>query len=119
MGEPENDVAVLRIVVQPGGKMMLPKANKSSRSSEEDDGVTKINRSMYLVEGGHDGRTGNIQIDGQTIRTPRVCITMDATKDVSLELPIDATTPTEFLVLQGPFVMNTEQEIRQTFSDYR
>mmetsp|Transcript_48921 Transcript_48921/g.52828 ORF Transcript_48921/g.52828 Transcript_48921/m.52828 type:complete len:420 (+) Transcript_48921:175-1434(+) len=128
--EPENDVAVLRIVVQPGGKMMLPKANTSSSSSEEDDGVTQINRSMYLVEGGHDGRTGNIQIDGQTIRTPRVCITMDATKDVSLELPIEATTPTEFLVLQGkpieepvvqhgPFVMNTEQEIRQTFSDYR
>merc|ERR1712166_755314 len=112
--------------------MVLPKATKSSSSSssEEENVLTKINRSMYLVEGGNDGRIGNIQIDGQTLRTSRVCLTMDATKDVSIELPIEATTPTEFLVLQGkpikepvvqhgPFVMNTDQEIHQTFSDYQ
>lgn len=113
--DPENDVAVLRIVVNPGGKMVLPKANK---------GEEGVNRAMYLVEG-LDG----IKIDGKVV-DEKVFLTLDATKDTSLELPANAKTSTEFLVLQGrpinepvvqhgPFVMNTQQEIRQAFFDYQ
>jgi len=113
--DPDNDVAVLRIVVKPGGKMVLPKANK---------GEQRVNRTMYLLDG-LDG----VEIDGQIVNQ-KVCMTLDATKDVSVELPRKAQDATEFLVLQGrpidepvvkhgPFVMNTEQEVRQAFSDYR
>lgn len=113
--DPNNDVAVLRIVVKPGGKMVLPKANKGEHG---------VNRTMYLVEG-LDG----IKIDGKIVNA-KVCMTLDATKDVSIELPDVAENDTEFLVLQGrpigepvaqhgPFVMNTEQEIRQAFLDYQ
>jgi len=112
---PDNDVAVLRIVVKPGGKMVLPRANKGEQG---------VNRTMYLLDG-LDG----IKIDGKIVNR-KVCITLDATKDVSLELPSEAQDATEFLVLQGrpidepvvqhgPFVMNTELEIRQAFYDYQ
>ena len=113
--DPENDVAVMRIVIKPGGKMVLPKANK---------GEEGVNRTMYLLDG-LDG----IKVDGKIVKQ-KVCMTLDATKDVSLELPHEAEVATEFLVLQGrpidepvaqhgPFVMNTQQEIRQAFYDYQ
>jgi len=112
---PDNDVAVLRIVLKPGGKMVLPRANK---------GEEGVNRTMYLLDG-LDG----VRVDGNVVKQ-KVCITLDATKDVSIELPREAQDVTEFLVLQGrpidepvvqhgPFVMNTHQEIRQAFSDYQ
>merc|ERR1712157_564211 len=112
---PDNDVAVLRIVVKPGGKMVLPKANKSEEG---------VNRMMYLLDG-LDG----IKVDGNTVNK-KVCMTLDSTKDISIELPLEADQATEFLVLQGkpinepvvqhgPFVMNTRQEIRQAFFDYQ
>lgn len=113
--DPDNDVAVLRIVIKPGGKMVLPKANK---------GEEGVNRMMYLLDG-LDG----VKIDGKSVNE-KVCMTLDSTKDISLELPSDAQHATEFLVLQGrpieepvvqhgPFVMNTEQEIMQAFYDYQ
>lgn len=113
--DPENDVAVLRVVVKPGGKIIIPKAHKGEQG---------VNRSMYLVDG-LDG----IKIDGKIV-DQKVCMTLDATKDTSLELPSEAETATEFLILQGrpidepvvqhgPFVMNTQQEIRQCFFDYQ
>jgi len=111
----DNDVAVLRIVVKPGGKMVLPKAKK---------GEEGVNRTIYLLDG-LDG----VEIDGNIVNK-KVCITLDATKDVSIELSHEAQDATEFLVLQGrpidepvvqhgPFVMNTQNEIRQAFYDYQ
>jgi len=122
--DPENDVAVMRVVVQPGGSMVLPKANKGGNVEESADGDIQINRTLYLVEG-LDG----IRIDGKIVKQ-KVCITLDAGKDTTLELPGTADTATEFLLLQGrainepvaqhgPFVMNTHQEIRQAFFDYQ
>ena len=81
----ENDVGVLHIEVQPGGKMVLPKANNS-----------KSNRSMYLIE----GADGQVKVDGKVV-SEKVCLTLDATKDVPIELPATAKEATEFLVLQG------------------
>jgi len=113
--DPENDVAILRIVVKPGGKMVLPKAIKGEQG---------VNRMMYLLDG-----LGGVKIDGKIVKQ-KVCITLDSTKDVSIELHDEAQDATEFLVLQGrpidepvaqhgPFVMNTQQEIRQAFYDYQ
>lgn len=112
---PENDVAVLRIVVKPGGKIVLPRARKGEQG---------VNRTMYLLDG-LDG----VKIDGKIVKK-KVCMTLDATKDVSLALSHEAQDASEFLLLQGkpidepvvqhgPFVMNTENEIRQAFFDYQ
>ncbi len=112
--DPENDVAVLHICLKPGGKLVLPKANKQGR----------INRSLYLVEGYDYGvHVGNEQIQD------KVVLEMDSSNDVQLHLPESALGPCEFLLLQGkpidepvaqhgPFVMNTWAEISQAFDDY-
>lgn len=100
--------------MKPGGEMILPRANRGKQG---------VNRVMYLLDG-LDG----VKIDGEVVGE-KVCITLDSTRDVSLELPRGARDTTEFLVLQGrpikepvvqhgPFVMNTEEEIRQAFYDY-
>lgn len=120
--DPENDVAVLHIAVQPGGKVSIPKANK--------DGV---NRTMYLVER-HENC--EVNIDGK-VMTNNTFLELDATKEFSVEVTnIDGNgdtshqTKTEFLLLQGkpinepvaqhgPFVMNTRSEIQDAFLDYQ
>ncbi|KAL3806515.1 hypothetical protein ACHAXA_002557 [Cyclostephanos tholiformis] len=126
--DPENDVAILHIVISPGGELILPRANR--------DGV---NRSLYLIE----GHTNGVKVDGRVI-SERACLDMDSTRDVLIENPTSTTSEgsandddddfngrrAEFLLLQGrpigepvashgPFVMNTYAEIDDAISDYR
>jgi redox-sensitive bicupin YhaK (pirin superfamily) len=69
------------------------------------------------------------QVDG-TLIDQKVVLTLKADHPVDLELATTATSPVEFLLLQGrpigepvaqhgPFVMNTQSEIRQAFADYQ
>jgi redox-sensitive bicupin YhaK (pirin superfamily) len=112
-----NDVALVHITIQPGGTFTLPKAHEST-----------VNRSLFYIEG-----NAGMLVDGKKIGKGQSFV-LDPTKDVELKLPEDAAsstnTPGEFLWMQGkpieepvaqygPFVMNTEEEIRQAFSDYR
>ena len=108
--DPENDVAIFNIKLAPGGKLVIPKANK--------DGV---NRTMYLVEGHENG----VKVDSKAMKE-NVYLELDATREVTIELPPSANNDdgnlvqtTEFLILQGkpinepvaqhgPFVMNTK-----------
>lgn len=112
--DPENDVAILHISVQPGGKLSLPKANK--------DGAQ---RSLYLIE----GHGNDVKVDAKIV-SEKVNLTLDASVDVFIEMPESAKTQSEFLLLQGkpigepvaqhgPFVMNTQEEIRHAFMDYQ
>lgn len=112
--DPANDVAVMHIVMQPGSSLVVPRAKLGG----------DINRTLFYVEG-----QGNVmKIDGEAIEE-KVTVTVDAAVDVSLHLSHDATTPGEFLLLQGrpigepvaqhgPFVMNKDDEIFQAFLDY-
>lgn len=112
---PENDVAVFHIKLQPGGSLTIPAAN----------GGTRINRSLYHIEG-----AGNVtRVAGQLIDT-KVALDVDAGQSLEVELAISASEPCELLLLQGrpigepvaqhgPFVMNSQEEIRQAFTDYQ
>lgn len=116
---PNNDVAVLHVIIRPGGSLVIPRSNE--------DGV---NRSLYLIE----GHESNVKVDGKVINE-KVCLTMDSTKDISIELDEQEQVHHEeeevqFLLLQGkpidepvaqhgPFVMNTQSEIRDAFMDYQ
>jgi redox-sensitive bicupin YhaK (pirin superfamily) len=113
--DPNHDVAVLHIAVQPGGKLTLPVAHQGA----------SVNRSLFYIEGG----SNEMKVDGKEI-SARVVVNVKADQELELELSESATSPGEFLLLQGkpiqepvaqhgPFVMNTQAEIRQAFMDYQ
>lgn len=108
-----NDVAVILLTIQPGGKLTLPKSN-----------IEGINRSLYLMEGYDEG----VQI-GDKLISRKVVLDMDASESIELSLSENATNTCEILLLQGkaidepvaqhgPFVMNTREEISRAFDDY-
>jgi redox-sensitive bicupin YhaK (pirin superfamily) len=112
-GDEVNDVALVHISIQPGGKFTLPKAHEPT-----------VNRSLFYIEG-----NSGILVDGERVKQ-KVSLVMDPTRDVEIEVPEDHEDTAEFLWMQGkpieepvaqygPFVMNTQDEIRQAFTDYR
>lgn len=109
--DPENDVAIFHITIQPGGNLTLPKSLREG-----------VSRSVYLIEG------GGAMIHGKQVAT-RSKVDLDASQEVEVSVGSNASQPTEFLLLQGkpiaepvaqhgPFVMNTRAEIEQAFRDY-
>ncbi len=71
-------------------------------------------------------RGTSLQTCGQSVPA-NTALTLEAGADIELQ---NGESPSEFLLLQGmpigepvaqygPFVMNTEQEIQQTFRDYQ
>jgi len=112
---PDHDVAILHMSIQPGGQLTLPPAHKGN----------EVNRSLFYIEGGSQ----QMKVDGQEINE-KVVLQVRPDQEVKLELSESATRPGEFLLLQGkpiaepvaqhgPFVMNTRQEIQQAFMDYQ
>ncbi len=104
----DNHVAVWNVKMEAGAILTLPASAHG------------LNRMLYFYQG--DETT----INGQQSRAMNG---YQLVSDQSIEL-IAGTQPCEFLLLQGkpinepiaqygPFVMNTEQEIRQAFADYR
>ncbi|MFZ2308661.1 MAG: pirin family protein [Rhodoferax sp.] len=107
--QPESDLAIWTIRMEPGARWTLPAANGAG-----------TRRMLYFFQG------SALTIAGHSV-PPGTAIELAATQEVELVGGADAT---ELLVLQGhpigepvaqygPFVMNTEAEIRQAFADYR
>ncbi|HEY9028010.1 MAG TPA: pirin family protein [Burkholderiaceae bacterium] len=106
----EADVAIWTLRLQPGARWTLPAAaNAAAR------------RKLYFFAG------GAVRVAGEAI-TQHAAIELRAARAV--ELVNTGSDLVEFLLLQGrpigepvaqygPFVMNTEAELRQAFEDYR
>ena len=106
--DPENQVNILLVKMQAGSTFKFAAAR------------TKTNRSLYLFEG------KGVSINGQSV-TGKQAVFLDQSQELIVEAKSDGT---EFLILEGkpigepvvqhgPFVMNTKQEIMQTFHDYQ
>jgi len=105
--DPENEVAVWNIHVEADSSFIVPKANRA------------VNRTLYFYEG------SEIEIDRRFIK-PNFGIELDASQEVKINTG-DATAhllmlqgkPIEEPVVQhGPFVMNTQEEIRDAMREY-
>jgi len=104
----ENEVCILTVKMEPGAEWTIPPASHQAR------------RTIYFFKG-----------DRATIEG--VSIDSSNSAEVKCNIPltlINGSKESEFLILQarpigepvvqhGPFVMNTEEEIRNAFSDYR
>ena len=104
----EADVALWHVVLEPGSAWTMPAARN-------DDSI----RVLYVFDG--DGLTVEGEtVDGSTgvVVDARRAIELASSGHVEL-LMMQARPIGEPVAQQGPFVMNTEAEIRQAFADYR
>jgi redox-sensitive bicupin YhaK (pirin superfamily) len=110
--DPANEVGVFHIIVKPGGMLTIPPMINPA-----------CKRSVYFIEG------DKAMISGETFKE-KVYIEADASKAMTLSHPGMEGENVEYLVLQGlaigepvaqhgPFVMNTQAEIRECFTDYQ
>ena len=106
-GDPANHVAIWTIVLSAGARWLLPATEPG------------LSRNLYLYRG------VSLSIAGHEI-TPLHKVALQSDADVELQ---NGDTESRLLLLQGrpinepvaqygPFVMNTNDEIRQTFKDY-
>jgi len=104
-----SDLAIWTLRMEPGAQWVVPAATG--------DGTR---RKLYFFAG------VQITVDGQTVP---VGSSIEVRAGAALEL-VNGNEPAELLMLQGrpigepvaqygPFVMNTEQELRQAFEDYQ
>lgn len=106
--DPQNEVSIWTIKMQAGSKWIIPSA------SEE------VNRNIYFYKG------DSISIDG-TMILPANSIEVKASSELHIEnsnaesylVLLQGKPINEPIVQYGPFVMNTQGEIRQTFIDYQ
>ncbi|CAN5371264.1 pirin family protein [soil metagenome] len=102
----DSDLAIWTIKLQPGASWTLPPAKPGT------------NRILYLF-------AGAAQIADQAVATntgvqvkPEAAITIVATAETEI-LVLQGKPIGEPVAQHGPFVMNTQQEIQQAFSDYQ
>lgn len=111
--DPKNDVGVFVIVLPPGGsKFILPPCQYGN----------EINRYAYLTEG------KGVKVSGTKIPAQKY---VDLHGNMSVEfVNLHPEEQAEILILQGrpinepiaqrgPFVMNTNEELAESFSEYR
>lgn len=108
--EPGSDLAILTLRMAPGARWTLPATPHAG-----------TRRQLYFFQG------TQLRIAGQPVP---VASAVELRADQDAELVNNGETPAELLLLQGrpigepvvqygPFVMNTQAEIQQTFADYR
>jgi len=106
--DPKNEVSIWTIKMQAGCKWTIPSANE------------EVNRNIYFYRG------DSISIDGTKI-LPNNCVEVKASAELHIEnsnseshlVLLQGKPINEPIVQYGPFVMNTQGEIRQTFIDYQ
>jgi len=106
--DPANQVAVWLIKMQAGSKLRLPTADEN------------VNRSIYFYKG------GSLQLDEKQMREdqgadlmPDQNVFIQNGPEEAHLLLLQGKPMNEPVVQQGPFVMNTQQEIFEAIQDYQ
>ncbi|MBR9920696.1 MAG: pirin family protein [Bacteroidetes bacterium] len=106
--DPSNEVGVMTIEMEAGAEWTLPKATPG------------LNRTLYFYKG------QKLQVEGTDV-SPYHLIELDSSEEVNLKatgenaslLLLQGKPINEPVVQHGPFVMNTQAEIQETFQEYR
>ena len=105
---PENNVDIWTIKMEPGADWILPETDKEA------------GRTLYFHRG------GSIRVDGVEVKVghaitlkPDVSLAIESVDSENLLLMLQGNSINEPVVQYGPFVMNTQEEIRQAFYDYQ
>lgn len=106
--DPESDVAIWVISIEQDNTWVLPRTKETS------------NRTLYFFDG------GSLEIGGETLREKKVLL-MKPDEDVTITargsaaqlLLLQGRPISEPVAQHGPFVMNTQAEIRQAMMDYQ
>ncbi|WP_124981526.1 pirin family protein [Nonlabens xiamenensis] len=107
--DPKNGVMVLVVEMEPQAELLLPKVD-----------LPEVHRTLYFYKG------QELIIDDKSLKSG-LSISVEPSQDLIIKNGAEAS---EILVLQGkpinepvaqhgPFVMNTQQEIQEAFSDYQ
>ncbi len=105
---PENAVAIWNIQIKADSEFVLPKA------------TTGMNRTLYFFSGDeiHIG-TRKINVNFGLDLDPLQEVVITVGKKNAQFLLLQGRPINEPVVQQGPFVMNTQEEIQQAFEEYR
>ena len=106
---PENGVSVFTVKMEAGANWTLPATNNN-----------EIKRTLYFYKG------DRMMIEGKTVGHNHL-VYLKSDEDISLKngdadayiLILEGKPINEPVAQYGPFVMNTEAEIKEAFSDYR
>ncbi len=106
--DPSNEVAIWRIRMEAGARWTLPMASAG------------VSRSLYFFSG------SSLEINGEKFQehkafeiSPDAEVTLTAGKEEAYLLLLQGMPIGDPIVQYGPFVMNTEAEIRQAMIDYQ
>ena len=106
--DPLNNISVLVIEMQANAKWILPKASKG------------LNSALYFYKGSEILLNGNkVSSYQQAILESNVDIEIQNGDAIAYMLFLRGKPINEPVVQYGPFVMNTEEEIRETFNDFQ
>jgi redox-sensitive bicupin YhaK (pirin superfamily) len=106
--DPENHVAIWVITMEPGAEWELPSAHVSAHRHLYFYRGDSLRAEDASLASGH-----GFAVDSGTK------LSLTAGKEEACFLLLQGKPIGEPVVQYGPFVMNTEQEIRQAFDDYR
>ncbi|MGE5382374.1 MAG: pirin family protein [Omnitrophica WOR_2 bacterium] len=106
--DPDNEVSILRIEMEPSGTFIIPPASST------------VNRMLFFYLG------KDIKINDEWIEShhsvdlnPEIGIIINNGDQKSELMLLQGKPINEPVVQYGPFVMNSQQEIQQTVADYR
>lgn len=105
---PENDVAIWTIKLEQGAVWTLPAAGKEASRTLYFHRGTSIHIDDTEVKSGH-----------AIIVKPEATLTIKSNDSENRILLLQGNPINEPVAQYGPFVMNTQQEIRQAFYDYQ
>lgn len=106
--DPENEVAVLNIHLDPNTEIVLPRSTK------------EVHRSLYFYEGDHCmiGVKKIIPNHGVDLQSDQEVTIRSGAKKASF-LMLQGRPINEPVAKYGPFVMNTDQEIQKAMQEYQ